>query len=353
MYRQPRRIAVVIPAHDEARYIARTLKAVLGQSRPPDMVIVMCDNCTDDTAGIAGAFPGVTVMHSVGNKYRKAGGLNQTLDVLVPTLDADDCVVCMDADTIIDIDLLRNAERHIAGDRQLAAVSSNHLISEFDTKHYIPLMQAMEYERDRRFVGRRKGRYGCMTGMAAMYRVRALREVKAEHGSFYNEDNWTEDWYLTMALKHMRHWRMIRPQDCMAATVPVPTAALLVTQRIRWARGYLQTLRQFGLTRWTLVPWAKQLGLVWSVAARVLFFWLLFVSRHHLTSMWMIPVLVLFIADAVNTSHRAGWRAIVAAVCFPSEIWYAWLITYAIVVGYFRELFRIGTGAEHFKRVRG
>ena len=114
-------------------------------------------------------------------------------------------------------------------------------------------MQAMEYERDRRFVGRRKGRYGCMTGMAAMYRVRALYDVKAHYGAFYDQDNWTEDWFLTIALKHLG-WRMLRPQDCMAATVPVPTLRGLFTQRVRWARGYLQTLRKFGFTRYTAIP---------------------------------------------------------------------------------------------------
>lgn len=42
-----------------------------------------------------------------------------------------------------------------------------------------------------------------MTGMAAMYRVQVLRDMRAAHGSFYREDNWTEDWYLAMALKHL------------------------------------------------------------------------------------------------------------------------------------------------------
>jgi cellulose synthase/poly-beta-1,6-N-acetylglucosamine synthase-like glycosyltransferase len=343
-----RQITVIIPCHNEGPYVASTIRAVLGQSRAPDRVIVISDKSVDNTVEVARSFPGVTVMESVDNKSRKAGALNQALDVAVRTLDEDDFVVCMDGDTIIDTDLLRNAERHMEDDPELAAVSSNHLISEFDTHRYIQLMQAMEYERDRRFVGRRQGRYGCMTGMAAMYRVRALIEVRNVHGTFYNEANWTEDWYMTMALKHMRHWRMIRPQDCMAATVPVPTTRLLFTQRVRWARGYLQTLRQFGFTRFTMAPWLKQLGLVWSITARILFFWLLWLSRGHLAAAWMLPVLLIFIADAVNTAHRAGWRAIVAAILFPLEIWYAWVITAAILTGYFKELFGIGNDAEHF-----
>jgi hypothetical protein len=94
---------------------------------------------------------------------------------------------------------------------------STHLITEFDTHHYIPLMQAMEYERDRRFVGRRKGRYGCMTGMAAMYRVRALYDVKAHYGAFYDQDNWTEDWFLTIALKHLGGARWSQTHGCHGA----------------------------------------------------------------------------------------------------------------------------------------
>lgn len=344
-------VTVIVPCHNEAAYIGRTIESLQGQRRRPDVIIVMCDNCDDGTQEVAARYEGVTVMESVNNTHLKSGALNQALEVVTRTMDPDDFVICMDADTIIDPELIYNALRHFAeeGDR-LAAVSSNHLISEFDTHKYIQLMQAMEYERDRRFVGRRKGRYGCMTGMAAMYRVRALYDVKAHYGSFYDEDNWTEDWFLTMALKHLG-WQMIRPQDCMAATVPVPTIGGLITQRIRWARGYLQTLRKFGFTRWTAIPWLKQLGLLWSTAARLLFFYLLFLSRHHLLAWWMLPVFILFTADAVNTSHRAGWRAVVAAVFFPSEIFYSWLITMAIFTGYFRELFHVGS-AHHFKRVR-
>jgi cellulose synthase/poly-beta-1,6-N-acetylglucosamine synthase-like glycosyltransferase len=343
-------VAVIIPCHNEADYIGRTIESVQGQRRRPDVIIVMCDNCDDGTAEVAAAYDGVIVMKSVDNTHLKSGALNQALEVITRQMDADDFVVCMDADTIIDYELIYNAEQHLLADDQLAAVSSNHLVTRFDTHHYIGLMQAMEYERDRRFVGRRKGRYGCMTGMAAMYRIRALYDVKEHYGSFYDEDNWTEDWFLTMALKHLG-WGMLRPQDCMAATVPVPTIRGLLTQRIRWARGYLQTLRKFGLTRWTAIPWLKQLGLLWSTAARLLFFYLLFLSRHHLFAWWMVPIFILFTADAVNTSHKVGWRAVVAAIFFPSEIFYAWLITAAIFTGYFRELFHVGN-ASHFKRVR-
>jgi cellulose synthase/poly-beta-1,6-N-acetylglucosamine synthase-like glycosyltransferase len=254
----------------------------------------------------------------------------------------------MDADTVIDPKLLENAERHFAGDARLGAVSSNHLIKRFGT--VIEVLQAMEYERDRRFIGRRKGRYGCMTGMAAMYRVAALRDVKRVYGEVYDADNWTEDWKLTIALKHLR-WGMVRPQDCLATTVPVSTVKGLFTQRERWARGYIQTLSQFGLTRFTAIPWAKQAGLVWSLVSRVVLVYLLWTVHGHLLSLWGLPVFVLLIADSVNTAHRAGWRATLIALAFPVEMLYAWLITAAIASGYWKQLTKTGK-ADTWKMVR-
>ena len=298
------RIAVLIPAHNEQDYIAATIEGVYAQTRQPDRIIVVPNNCDDDdnTAKVAAGYDGVEVMELHGITGRKAGALNAALNAVLPDLRDDDLVVCMDADTIIHPELLENAERHFQEDPHLGAVSSNHLINRFGT--LIELLQAMEYERDRRFIGRRKGRYGCMTGMAAMYRVATLRDVKRVYGEVYDPDNWTEDWKLTIALKHLR-WDMVRPQDCLATTVPVSTVKGLFIQRERWARGYIQTLCQFGLTRWTAIPWAKQVGLIWSVVSRVVLLYLLWTVRGHLLAWWCVPVFIILMADSVNTTHKA------------------------------------------------
>ena len=176
------RIVVLIPAHNEQDYIAETIRGVQAQSRPADRIIVVPNNCREDdaTAAVAAGL-GAEVIELHGITGRKAGALNAALDIVLPQLAADDLVVCMDADTTIHPDLLQNAEAHFAADPHLGAVSSNHLV-EFK-RTAIELLQAMEYERDRRMIGRRKGHYGCMTGMAAMYRVAAMRDVKAHYGA--------------------------------------------------------------------------------------------------------------------------------------------------------------------------
>jgi glycosyltransferase involved in cell wall biosynthesis len=57
--------AVIIPAHNEAAVIEQTLVALLGQAAPEDEIIVVCNGCSDDTAGAAGRFaPRVTVLET-------------------------------------------------------------------------------------------------------------------------------------------------------------------------------------------------------------------------------------------------------------------------------------------------
>jgi cellulose synthase/poly-beta-1,6-N-acetylglucosamine synthase-like glycosyltransferase len=46
-------VAVLIPAHDEAAGIAATLRSVQAQLREGDRLLVVADNCSDDTARIA------------------------------------------------------------------------------------------------------------------------------------------------------------------------------------------------------------------------------------------------------------------------------------------------------------
>lgn len=49
------RVAVLVPAHDEAAGIAAALRSMLSQLEPGDRLVVVADNCSDDTARIARA----------------------------------------------------------------------------------------------------------------------------------------------------------------------------------------------------------------------------------------------------------------------------------------------------------
>src|SRR5258708_5389822 len=49
------RIAVLVPAHNESSGLLPTLADIKAQMGPPDRLLVVADNCADDTAAIAGA----------------------------------------------------------------------------------------------------------------------------------------------------------------------------------------------------------------------------------------------------------------------------------------------------------
>ena len=52
--RDPRqRIAVLVPAHNESTAVASTLEDVKAQLGLRDHLLVVADNCTDDTAAVA------------------------------------------------------------------------------------------------------------------------------------------------------------------------------------------------------------------------------------------------------------------------------------------------------------
>ena len=72
------RCTVLIPAHDEEAVLAFTLQSLAEQTRPPDRVVVIADNCTDATVEVARTH-GVEVYETVGNTEKKAGALNQQL----------------------------------------------------------------------------------------------------------------------------------------------------------------------------------------------------------------------------------------------------------------------------------
>ena len=110
VYAGPVTITVLVPAHDEAGCIAATIASLRSQSRPPERIIVVADNCTDDTVSIARA-AGVQVVETVGNTKKKAGALNQALSAVVGGRGDNDTIMIMDADTTLDQGFLAAAVR--------------------------------------------------------------------------------------------------------------------------------------------------------------------------------------------------------------------------------------------------
>lgn len=245
-------LAVLIPAHNEADIIGETLDALARQTRIPERVIVVTDNCTDDTAAVAAAH-GAEVLATRGNQARKAGALNQAIASL--GRDAPTFVMVVDADTRLAPAFIDTAYRRLDADPALGAVSG--LFIGDQPRGLLQRFQANEYTRYSTQV-RASGRVAVVTGTASMFRTEALREVaEARGGSLpgicgdvYDRAAITEDSELTLALKSLG-WSLTSPGACVCFTELMPTWGDLHRQRVRWYKGMLDNLRAYGITRVT------------------------------------------------------------------------------------------------------
>lgn len=91
-----RRLAIVIPAHDEALIIAGTLRTIRPQLGDADRLLVVADNCTDDTAAIAATEGAQVVVRQ--DLTRRGKGYALDFGVRHLESDAPDIVLIIDAD---------------------------------------------------------------------------------------------------------------------------------------------------------------------------------------------------------------------------------------------------------------
>jgi len=341
-------VTVLIPAHNEEELVGLTIDSLMSQNRKPERVIVIADNCTDQTIEIA-RNRGVEVFATIDNKQKKAGALNQVLSHLLPGLGENDTVMIMDADTVLRQGFIKSAVEHFVRDRGLSAIGG--LFYGENRKGFLAQIQRNEYTRYSREIKRRRGRVFVLTGTASIFRARALRTVAEERGHLlpgqkghvYDTHALTEDNELTIALKTLGAL-MTSPSDCMVETELMPTFGDLWRQRLRWQRGAMENIATYGITSTTARYWSQQLGLAYSVFALWSYFLLIFLQVVSADvwiwyPFWLIMALV-FIAEKVWTVRKGGWKAMLLASTLVPELLYDTYLDIIFVKGVFDMVFR-------------
>ena len=319
------RTLVLLPAHNEAERIGAALASLHAQADRPTWIVVVADNCTDETTDIAIAH-GATVLATEGNTAKKAGALNQALAHLLPQLRADDNVLVMDADCTLDPAFLTNAATYL--DRGYGAVGG--IFSGDAGGGFVGHLQRNEYARYARDVARRKGKCLVVTGTAAAFRVDVLRRVSAArlagtvpagdgNGGIYDTTVLTEDNELTFALRHLSY-RVISPPECTLVTEVMPDWRALWRQRLRWKRGAVENCVQYGLTRVTLPYWGRQIltavGVLVSAVYIASIFLMVTAGSVHLHPFWLGLSLIFVVERAITVRHRGWVRMALAATCY-------------------------------------
>jgi cellulose synthase/poly-beta-1,6-N-acetylglucosamine synthase-like glycosyltransferase len=303
-------------------------------------VIVVADNCTDGTVDVALDL-GVEVLETRGNRHKKAGALNQALRLLLDDADAladADLVLVMDADSLLEPAFLEEARRHLVrswrrNSRQgLGGVGGT--FSGGPGGGLVGTFQRNEYARYARDVRRLKGRALVLTGTASVFPAGILREVREARrsgrlpdrsgaGDVYDVHVLTEDNELSLALMHLGYG-ILAPAGCVLETEVMTTWGDLARQRLRWKRGALENISDYGWTRVTASYWGRQLMSVLGVVATTLylstFLWSL-LTTLTLNVFWL-SVSVVFALERVVTVRRRGWRQMLLAAPLVIEMVY-------------------------------
>jgi poly-beta-1,6-N-acetyl-D-glucosamine synthase len=325
-------VIALIPAWNSGQVLADSVAALRAQTLPPDRIIVIANNCTDNTAEVA-RVAGAEVMELPVCRGRKAGALNVALRALLPPLGPEDFIVVQDDDTRLGPDWIANALRRLTSVRRPAhAVGAT-----FHGRSgggLIGALQRNEYIRFAQRISRQKGNIDVLSGTATMFRVPALRAVNAGrtagtlpgHGYVYNESSLTEDHDLTLSL-HRLGYRTTAPAGCLVVTDIMPTLPALWHQRIRWQRGTLEDLFAFGWNRITVKAFARQ-GLLCATAFFTLVYTTYVILQVHLFSWmgispvrhpWWLAAGGFLAVERAVTVRSAGLKAMALAACLVPE----------------------------------
>jgi cellulose synthase/poly-beta-1,6-N-acetylglucosamine synthase-like glycosyltransferase len=321
-----RLLVTLIPAHNEEETIAEAIRHLHEQETSPDLIIVCADNCTDGTAREAEA-AGARIFETVDNLHKKAGALNQALDHVLPELQDEDAILVMDADSFLAPTFVAEAQRHLRGD--VGGVGG--VFTGRRGGGYVGMLQRNEYARYARDVTRRSGKVLVLTGTATLFSVRTLRHVvraRAEGvlpgaAHVYDTQVLTEDNELTLALLHLGY-KVISPKGARLTTEVMESWGDLYRQRLRWKRGALENLRQYGLTRVTVSYWFRQLATFFGVIVTAAYLISLVLSLSvdrtlHLQPVWL-AVTGLFVAERVVTVRARGPRHMALAATLTVEM---------------------------------
>jgi cellulose synthase/poly-beta-1,6-N-acetylglucosamine synthase-like glycosyltransferase len=118
---RPFKLAILMPAHDEASGIEATVTALRSELAPGDRLLVVADNCTDRTAELARAAGAEVVERRDAERRGKGHALSFGAKVLAT--DPPDAVIVMDADCRVERGTLRQlAARALDRSRPVQAV---------------------------------------------------------------------------------------------------------------------------------------------------------------------------------------------------------------------------------------
>ncbi|MBF2009671.1 MAG: glycosyltransferase family 2 protein [Chlorogloeopsis fritschii C42_A2020_084] len=228
------RVDILVPAHNEAAGIDATLQSLLPQLVEQDRLIVIADNCNDDTASVAHKAGATVISRQDPERRGKGYALDYGLQFIAKN--PPDVVVMVDADCIVYPGAIARISRlALATARPVQAV---YLLTQPPNPQPKDIVSALAFMVKNLVRPRGLGKLDlpCLlmgSGMAFPWQI--IHKVSVA------SSNIVEDIQLTMDLAIAGY----SPKFCLDAlvmgTLPQQQHAA-TSQRTRWEHGYLQTM---------------------------------------------------------------------------------------------------------------
>jgi len=232
---QPR-VAVLIPAYNEEKVIARTVRSVLMSNYKNIRIIVIDDGSKDDTAKIVEEMYAKEIADGrVSVLIKPNGGKADALNYALAQTD-EEIYVGIDADGVIAHDAITRLVPHFANPH-IGAVAGNAKVG--NRVNLWTRWQALEYITSQNFERRALDLFDVV--MVVPGAIGAWRTAAVKAGGAYHPDTVAEDADLTMSLLE-QGYAVIYEDQALAFTEAPATANGLARQRFRWSFGILQAI---------------------------------------------------------------------------------------------------------------
>ncbi len=329
---------IIVPAHDEVIGIASTIRSVLAVDYPRDRfrVLVVADNCTDDTALVARSV-GATVTERRSESERGKGYALAHAYRLVLEDGWSDAVVVVDADTVVSPNLLGAIGARLAAGAECAQAEYGVRNTEDGWRTRLMAL-ALTLHHSLRSLGRERLRLSCgLHGNGMAFRCTLLDRIPHRSTALVEDI----EYGLTLGVRGVRAAYV--PEATVLGEMPVDEAASR-TQRDRWERGRRQLVR-----RWTvpllragvrrgggialdlaadllIPPLVSFVAFIVAGNVAALALWRFGRSDPLLPGLWLLSLglLVVYIARGCSLSP-AGWRVVRDLVWVP--VYAAWKLS--------------------------
>lgn len=305
------RVVVLIPAHNEEAGLENTLIDVMPQLRSQDRLVVVADNCTDQTAELARKHGAIVIERQNLTQRGKGYALDYGLRSLLN--DPPDVVIVIDADCRVEADAIATlTDTVLKQNRPAQATYLMQKPAEPTAKDSVSAFAFTTKNLVRPLGLWRLGLPCLLTGTGMAFPWAAIQAVDFASGHL------VEDMKLSVDLTIAGFAPVYCPEARVTGTLPQQDSATQ-SQRTRWEHGHLQAISVY-------VPLLLKAAIEkWNVAAIVLAIELSVPPLSLFVMSWMGVSAIAIVWGIFTGFWTAGICAIVAGVFLLVTVFGAWV----------------------------